>query len=342
MRRLSAALVAITAAIALTAFVSPTWAKPPQKSKPVSKPLVISPADVRPGQLVKVFGGGCRGITVLVLLIDSKEFHRGRPGKSGDFAYQVKLPTGLRSGEHELGAWCGRHHAGKTRFKISHRSRTSFDVSPDTVVAGDRVHADGNGCKRYATVTIKLDGKVIARFLADKFGNFDRSVRIPKSTKRGRHVVSAYCNGRFIGADGIRVKKQYDQDPDQVESDHSVVQVGHTVTLTGDNCPDRSPSASLDGTPVKLISTSNGKGFTAKAAIPHNTAPGRHKLWAGCDAGSSGTTELQVLDADSTATAADHQAFGSQQTSDLAIWAGVFAGLALLVASVGVGRRRRS
>jgi hypothetical protein len=338
MRRLSAALVAITAAIALTALAAPTWAKPKQ----ASKPLVMSPTDVRPGQLVKVSGGGCRGITVLVLLIDSRTFHRGRPGKNGDFGYQLKLPTGLRSGDHDLSAKCGRHNAGKTRFKVSHRSRTSFDVSPDTVVRGDRVSLDGNGCKRRAKVTITLDGKVIARFRADKFGNFDRSVRIPERTKRGRHVVSAYCDGRFIGADGIRVKRQYEQDPEQVESDSSVVEVGHTVTLTGDNCPDRHPSASLDGTPVKLVSTSAGKGFTAKAVIPHNTAPGRHKLWAGCDAGSAGTTELQVLDADSTETAADSQAFGSKPTSDLAIWAGVFAGVALLVASVGVGRRRRS
>jgi hypothetical protein len=338
MRRLSAALVAITAAIALTALVSPSWAKPRQ----ASKPLVISPTDVRPGQLVKVSGGGCRGITVLVLLIDSKQFHRGRPNRSGDFAYQLKLPTGLRSGDHDLTGTCGRHHVGKARFKVSHRSRTSFDVSPDTVVAGDRVHADGNGCKRYASVKIKLDGTVIARFLADRHGNFDRSVRIPRRTRPGRHVVSAYCNGRFIGADGIRVKRRYELDADQVNSDSSVVAVGHTVTLTGDNCPDRQPSASLDGTPVKLISTSTGKGFTAKAAIPHNTTPGKHKLWAGCDAGSAGTTELQVLDADSTETAAARQAFGPQPVSDLAIWAGVVAGIALLLASVGVGLRRRS
>ena len=261
MRRLSAALVALTAAIALTALASPTWASPTHESKPKAK---------------------------------------------------------------------------------GHRTRTSFDVSPDTVVAGDKVHADGNGCRRHASVKIKLDGKVIARFHADKFGNFDRRVRIPKRTKPGRHVVSAYCNGRFIGADGIRVKRRYQQHHDQVNSDRSVVEAGRLLTLTGDNCPDRQPSASLDGAPVKLTTTSNGKGFTAKAAIPRNTAPGRHKLWAGCDAGSAGTTELQVLDADSTETAAARQAFGPQPGSDLAIWAGLVAGIALLLASVGVGRRRRS
>ena len=134
MRRLSVALVALTAAIALMALVSPSWAKPTRESKP----LVVSPTEVRPGQLVKVSGGGCRGITVLVLLIDSKQFHRGRPNRSGDFAYQLKLPTGLRSGDHDMSGHCGRHHVGKARFKVSHRSRTSFDVSPDTVVRGDR------------------------------------------------------------------------------------------------------------------------------------------------------------------------------------------------------------
>jgi hypothetical protein len=337
MRRLSAALVALTAAIALTALAVPTWAKP----TPKAKPLVVSPTDVRPGQTVKVSGGGCRGgITILVFLIDSKEFHRG-PTRSGDFAYQVKLPSGLRSGEHDMSARCGRHNVGKFRFKVRdrHRSRASFDVSPDTVVAGDKVHADGNGCKRHASVKIKLDGHVIARFHADKHGNFDKRVRIPKRTKKGRHVVSATCGGRSIGADGIKVKKRYEQDDHPITSDSSVVEAGRGVTLTGGDCPDRHLSATLDGTPVKLTSSA-GKGHTA--AIPRNTAPGKHKLWAGCDAGSAGTTELQVLDPDTTESAAASEPFGPQPTSDLAIWAGVFAGVALLAASTVVTRRRRS
>ena len=87
MRRLSAALVAICAAIALSALSAPAWA-----TKPTSKSLVVSPTDVKAGQMVKVSGGGCRGITVLVFFIDNKEFHRGNT-KSGDWAYQVKLPA---------------------------------------------------------------------------------------------------------------------------------------------------------------------------------------------------------------------------------------------------------
>jgi hypothetical protein len=61
-------MVAITAAIALVALAAPAWAKP--KPKPQSKTLAVSPTEVKSGQLVKVSGGGCQGITVLVFLID--------------------------------------------------------------------------------------------------------------------------------------------------------------------------------------------------------------------------------------------------------------------------------
>ena len=77
------------------------------------------------------------------------------------------------------------------------------------------------------------------------------------------------------------------------------------------------------------------QGFTAEATIPRGTAPGKHKLYAGCDAGSSGTTMLNVLDPEDIETAADtRQAYGPQPPSELAMWAGLFAGLAVLVASV--------
>jgi hypothetical protein len=337
MRRLSAALVAITAAIALTALSASAWAKPEPKS--TAKPLVVSPSEVRPGQLVKVSGSGCRGITVLVFLIDGQEFHRGAT-RSGDFTYQVKLPSGLRSGSHDLSAKCRGGNHKPARFHVSRRA--SFDVSPDTVTAGDKVHADGNGCRRRSHVSIKLDGKEIAHFLADKHGTFDRRVRIPKGTRKGRHLVSAVCGGRHIGSDGIWVKRRYEQDRNQLSTDRSVVEVGQKLKVTGDNCPDGLPVASLDGAPVALSVASKGKGFTAEATVPSGTAPGKHKLYAGCDAGSSGTTELNVLDPDSTETAAARQAFSPQPPSDLAMWAGLFAGIALLVASVAITTRRRS
>src|SRR4029453_6500396 len=99
------------------------------------------------------------------------------------------------------------------------------------------------------------------------------------------------------------------------------------IRLRGDDCPDGVATASLDGTPVSLKVAHKDGGFTATATLPRGTAPGKHQLYAGCDAGSSGTTELNVLDPEATTTAAERRAFAPQQSSDLAMWAGPFAGL---------------
>jgi hypothetical protein len=53
-------------------------------------------------------------------------------------------------------------------------------------------------------------------------------------------------------------------------------------------------------------------------------------------------TELNVLDPPATESAAARKAFGSKPVSNLAIRASLLAGLALLVASLGIGRRSRS
>ena len=358
MRRLSAALVAITAAIALVALSAPAWA-----AKSTSKSLEVSPKEVKSGQVVKVSGGGCQGITVLVFLIDGKEFHRGNT-RSGDFTYQVKLPTSLKSGSHEMGAECrgSKHKPAKFHVKKKSKdkddddkdkgkdkdkdkgkkSKRSFNVSPDVVTAGDKVWAEGTGCKRHASVKIRLNGKTIKRTHADKHGTFDKGVRIPRHTKKGRHVVSAKCGGHGIGSDGIKVKKTYKQDHDGMYTWGSVVKPGKKMRVHGDDCPDGRPYASLDSAPVALNVVSKGKGFEAEATIPAGTAPGKHKFYAGCDAGSHGTQELNVLDPEDTDEAAARQAFGPQPASDLAMWAGLFAGLSLLVASIVLTTRRRN
>jgi hypothetical protein len=202
MRRLSAALVAITAAIALSALSAPAWA-----AKPTSKTLVVSPTKVKAGQMVKVSGGGCKGITVLIFIIDGKEFHRGNT-KSGDFTYQLKLPRDLKSGDHDMWAECkgskhkpARFHVDKgkkdkddddkgkdknkdrdddygdkDKGKKDKKSKRSFNAYPDTVTRGDKVWVEGTGCKKYASVSIKLNGKTVKRTHADKWGTFDKLI----------------------------------------------------------------------------------------------------------------------------------------------------------------------
>jgi hypothetical protein len=382
MRRTAAALVALVAAIALTALAAPAWAaKPKPKAKP--KGLMISPTEVRAGQMMTV-SGGCKGSGALVFSIDSREFHRGYT-KRGKFSYDVKLPRGLKAGSHRLGAQCRGSKHTPARFTVKdkkrgwdwdegceedgygnedeedgyeanvaykedceddekkHRRRAWFNVSPDVVTAGDKVWAEGAGCKRYSLVIIKLDRRFIRWTFADRYGTFDKGVRLPRRLRKGRHLFSAKCGGRFIGHDGIKVKPKYSQHHDGMHSYSSVVEAGKKLRVRGDDCPDGRPTAMLDRTPLALKVVSKKKGFEAEARIPRGTAPGKHKLYAGCDAGSSGTTALNVLDPDDIkSAAATRPGYGPQPPSELALWAGLFAGLAVLVASVLLTTRRRS
>ena len=361
MRRLSAALVALSAAIALSALSAPAWATP--KAKPKPKPLVVSPKDdVKSGQIVKVSGGGCRGITIVVLLIDRKEVHRGSSGKNGDWTYQVKLPSGLRSGPHELTASC---HGGTPKpapFHVSPKKdndddydddrwkggRGWFNVSQDVVIAGDKVDAEGNGCKKRTAVVIKLNGKPIKWVLSDQYGSFDKKVRVPKWVKRGRHVVSAYC-GRHLGYDVIKVKNPYRQHRDYVKFHKNRVRPGHGFQVDGDDCPNGKPYGYFNDKPVTMNASRKGNGFTATAVVPQGTPAGIHKFRAGCEGGSRGGTNLYVEDDErgkgrySWEERSASQGFGAQPTSDAALWAGLFAGIALLVASTVItGRCRRN
>jgi hypothetical protein len=372
MRRMSAALVALSAAIALSALSAPAWA-----TKPASKSVVVSPKKVKAGQSVKVSGGGCKGITVLVFLIDGKEFHRGYT-KSGDWTYEVKLPRDVKSGDHHMGAVCRGSSHKPARFHVSKgkkdwddedkdygkddedydkdddrdygkdddedydkkhkRSKGWFNVSPDVVTRGDKVWAEGAGCKRYAPVTITVNGHVVKRTYADEHGTFDKGVRIPRHAPKGRYLFSAKCGKRHLGSDGVKVKPIYKHDPDGMHTWGSRVKPGKKLRFRGDDCPDGKPWAKFDDAPVDLKVISKDKGFTAEATVPHHAAPGKHKFTAGCDGGSWGSAELMVLDPEDATTS---QPFGPQRSTDLAMWAGLFAGLALLVASTIITSRRR-
>jgi hypothetical protein len=352
MRRLSAALVALTAAVALSALSAPAWAAPP-KAKPKPKvakvkerPLVVSPSQVHSGQSVKVSGGGCQGASALEFGVDGQGFHR-RTAKGGDWSYEVELPDGLRYGDHHMTAQCKGVKHTPARFHLSRerRSKGSFSVSPDVVIAGDKVWVDGNGCKKRTAVAITLNGKPIKWLVSDRYGSFDKKVRIPKWAKRGRNVVSAFC-GRHLGYDVIKVKNPYRQHHDGVHFNKNKVRPGHGFQVDGDDCPDGKPYGHFNGKPVKMNSSRKGKGFTANAEIPKGTPAGIHKFRAGCEGGSRGETNLYVEDEeDEDGYSWDEQnasrAFGPQRSSDLAMWAGLLVGIALLVASTVITTRRR-
>ena len=143
----------------------------------------------------------------------------------------------------------------------------------------------------------------------------------------------------------IRVMKPFPlYERDLVLISRTAVPAGQSVTLSFQDCPDQAPTALLDGKRMALTldRADRGNGFIARAVIPQKTVPGRYQPSAGCDVDAFGDTEIQVLDPASPEAVTTRNAFGVRTGSDLAIWVGAFAGMALLVASIGSNWRGRA
>jgi hypothetical protein len=332
MRRLPAVLVALTAAAALALLASPVSAAGARTFK-------TDPDTVRAGQRIKVYGKGCRSRGYVRIYLDGDEIDNDRADRAGVFVDYVEIPVSTGSGVHTMKAGCNGYRLGTVDIVV--RS-SRFNVRPRTVEPGDSVTVRGNLCEPDSFVTIKLDGENIATDRANDLGNFIDAAPIPDDTDEGAHSLSARCHGAFVGSQLIDVEVTYPASLNLLTTDRTTVPAGQAVTVSGTKCPTGRPTASLDGQRVDLAVNrgANAKGFTATATIPASATPGRHTLWAGCDAGSAGSTTLHVLEAAEPAAA--RLVFGAQPPTDLALWAGLFSGIAVLVASIGITRRRRS
>ena len=338
MRRMSAALVALSAAIALVALSAPAWATTARSSSnSQARPLAVSPTDVQQGGTVRVSGGGCQR-TALRFRVDGGELHRVNTGR-GDWSYKVQLPTTIDAGDHSMTAECKGGSYQPAHFRVLRRG--SFSVWPHMVIAGEKIFAHGRGCWPNSRVLITLGHGIAKVTFADEDGRFATRVRTSKRSGWGHQVVSAFCGKRYLGSDHIRVKPPYRHHRDHVYWDRSVAKPGDRMRVRGDDCRGGKPGVWMDDTRVNLTSSRTGNGFNGEVTVPRGTSPGIHQFRAGCDNGSQGSMELTVLDQDEASPNGAGQPFGPQPTSDLAMWVGLFAGLALLVASAFVTTRRR-
>jgi hypothetical protein len=335
MRRVSVALVAVTVAAALIVLAIPAVAA---RGEPRS--FNVTPATLKGGQTITSFGRGCLPGVGVRIRLDGRLIQRDVTDHNGRFVALVQIPAGTTPGPRDLTAGCGSRYLGGLVIRVL---RSELDVSPRLVEAGDPVTGSGGGCPHGLTVHLKLNRTLVGTTRANRFGRFRKSVATPGGTPAGVHVVSARCAGRFVGAVRVQVTDPYPAAPDSLGVSASAAPAGETITVTGDRCPDSVPAAALDGQPLALsVDRGGGEGFSARATIPRGTPPGAHQLWAGCDAGSAGTTPLTVLDPAGSGPAAARQAFGTRHDSDQVIWGGLVAGVTLLVASLGVTRRRRT
>jgi hypothetical protein len=330
MRKLLVALVALTAAAALVVLGLPASAAGPRSFTAHSK-------TVRAGQRIKVSGKGCRSQAFVRFYLNDIEIDTDRADGAGGFSDNVEIPTSMDLGRAELKAGCNGFRVGTAAVTVL---GSRFDVEPRRVEAGELITVSGSLCKPGSYVTIKLSGRLIGDGHATGRGQFRIKVRIPSDVEDSQEV-SARCFGKFVGVKIIVIVIIYPTQLSPVSTDRTAVPAGQTVTLRGTSCPTGHPTASLDGQLIGLNvdHSAKGKGFKATATIPASVNPGKHTLWAGCDAGSAGTTELQVLEGSQPAAA--KLEFGSRPPSDLALWLGLFSGIAVLVASVAVTTRRR-
>jgi hypothetical protein len=332
MRRVFAASVASLAAALVLAAV-------PAGAQPAPGSFDVTPTNVRAGQWVTASGQGCEARAFVDIFLDGAPFARARADLQGKFVKRLRLPIFLAPGTHQFRAECSNSDLGTVAIEVE---QPQFEVTPTQVAPGDFIVVSGTGCPVRSRVIISLDGLRRGSTRSDVDGAFSRRVRIPPKTSPGTHTVSVSCGGRSIGTRVIEVSGVYPPVPSAVNVSRSVVQAGRTVAVRGKNCPTGAPVAALDGQKlaVNVAKGSQGKGFSGTVTIPRGTAPGKHNLQTACEAGSAGTTELQVLDSATTESAAEQQPFGNQSSANLAIWAGVLVGIALLAASVRIGRRR--
>jgi hypothetical protein len=288
MRRLPAAVAALTAAAALVLLAVPA-------SAAGTRTFQIDPDTVRAGQLVKAYGKGCHARGYVRIYLDGVEIANDRADRAGVFVDYVEIPVSADAGEHTMKAGCNGYRLGTAKLVVR---KARFNVRPRNVEAGDSITVRGNLCKPGSYVTIRLDGEIIGTDHANSAGNFIVRVRIPSDTPEGAHRVSARCHGRFVGSMWIEVEPSYPAPSNLLTTDRTAVPAGQAIRVSGTRCPVGRPRATLDGRSVSLrVHRATGKGFSATARIPASATPGNHTFWAGCEAGSSGTTVLRVLDA---------------------------------------------
>lgn len=100
MRRLPAALVALTAAatLALSGLAGIRRRRPPE--------LQHRRQTVRAGQQIKVWGKGCQSRGCVRIYLDGREITNDRADRAGVFIHYVEIPIATSPGEHSMKAGC--------------------------------------------------------------------------------------------------------------------------------------------------------------------------------------------------------------------------------------------
>lgn len=89
---------------------------------------------------------------------------------------------------------CGYGGCTTTTVEGETTTTTAPEIPTITVVRGETVTVDGEGCAPGAEVTVTFDdGTVLGTFTADENGDFSTTITIPADATLGVHLVTATC-----------------------------------------------------------------------------------------------------------------------------------------------------
>jgi hypothetical protein len=296
---------------------------------------------VRAGEKIRAYGWGCAQHAELRVNLDDRPLKQGRTQQDGRFVAELAIPGNIASGRHWLSVRCDSQPIFRSEIYVF---RFGMSASPRRVQPGTPITVSGRGCVTGTPVAIRLDGMMMATTEPNGHGHFGVTAPIPGQAKLNKpRVIHASCDGRLVGA--VLVVPGGKPIPPKVNlltMSRTVAPAGQTISVADDECSDLAPIVTLDDKPLPLAldQSEPGMGFKATVRIPPHTLPGRHRLSANCDGGRTGTAEISVLDSGETTSMGARQSFGPKPLGDVAIWVGLSSGLAVLLASLGIARRR--
>jgi len=173
-----------------------------------------------------------------------------------------------------------------------------FQPAGEVAVVGSSVLVKGSGCQAGGTVSFDVDGAApVGSTTAGIGGLFSYELRLPASTRPGRHDLAATCagagGGTVVQHASLSVVSSLPAMPASLSQVGDVVAGGATM-VKGSGCRASSQVAfAIDGGPPSFLTIATSDGLFATAlAVPAGLAPGVHDLLATC-VGPEGAPLLQ-------------------------------------------------
>lgn len=153
--------------------------------------ISLSPTSARPGDTVTVTGSNFATNTSVTIKFDGTIITTVTTTSTGTFSATFAIPSTATIGSHTISATDGTKSASEEFDVKLQIAQASISLSSTTTFAGSSLTVSGSGFAAASTVTIRLDGNVLATSIASSAGSFSAAINIPLTVTQGAHTISA-------------------------------------------------------------------------------------------------------------------------------------------------------